>query len=251
MNKDTQGTSDTESTGRSGQKTRDRILQKSLQLFNEQGERQVTTNHIAAALGISPGNLYYHFRNKEAIISELLLGYQHEILGLLEIPSDRPMQLADKFRYFQILSSQFWKYRFLHRDSNHLIESSAILKERYPVFARQVMQQGIRIYQGFVDAGLMRATAVEIEALIINIWIVMTSWSNFLLMTGHISQTDHIDERWLRQGFRQMVFLEAPYLMGDGLSAYEMLLQQFTGESGLGLWFGVDPIVSDGESRSD
>ena len=37
-------------------KTRDRIAQASLELFNAQGERSVTTNHIATHLGISPGN---------------------------------------------------------------------------------------------------------------------------------------------------------------------------------------------------
>lgn len=52
-------------------KTRDRIIHSATELFNDQGERNITTNHIAAHLGISPGNLYYHFRNKEDIIHSI------------------------------------------------------------------------------------------------------------------------------------------------------------------------------------
>ena len=50
-------------------KTSERIVQNSLELFNQQGERSISTNHIAAHMEISPGNLYYHFPNKQAIIA--------------------------------------------------------------------------------------------------------------------------------------------------------------------------------------
>jgi AcrR family transcriptional regulator len=205
-------------------KTRDRILQISLALFNQRGERVVTTNHIAAEMGISPGNLYYHFRNKTEIIKELMDTYQTETIDLLSLPTDRPLTVADKIQYFQSLSQQLWKYRFLHRDIHHLMDSNEDFKQMYPNFAGQVMQKGKQIYQGFVDAGLMKIEPSEIEALIINIWIVLTNWTNFLYMSGHISHAGVMDERWIWQGLRQMVFLEGPYLIGDSRQAYDTLL---------------------------
>jgi AcrR family transcriptional regulator len=168
-------------------KTKDRILQISLQLFNERGERSVTTNHIAAELGISPGNLYYHFRNKQEIIKELAQQYQAETLEMLALPVDRPLNANDKISYFQVLSNQLWAYRFIHRDVYHLVENNEDFRKIYPRFAGQVMQQGQKIYRAFVDAGLMKMTDSEIEALIINLWIVLTNWTNFLYMSGHIS----------------------------------------------------------------
>ena len=79
-------------------KTRDRIIEASLQLFNEQGERAVTTNHIAAHLGMSPGNLYYHFRNKQQIIAELFERYAAEAEQNLALPEGRALDLDDKAR---------------------------------------------------------------------------------------------------------------------------------------------------------
>jgi AcrR family transcriptional regulator len=206
-------------------KTKDRILQISLQLFNERGERSVTTNHIAAELGISPGNLYYHFRNKHEIIKELMYQYQAETLEVLSLPDYRPLTTNDKINYFQVLSGKLWSYRFIHRDVYHLVESNEDFKKIYPRFAGQVMQQGQRIYQAFVDAGLMKMTPSEIEALIINLWIVLTNWTNFLYMSGHISDNNHLEEKWVWQALRQMVFLEGPYLMGESRATYEQLLE--------------------------
>lgn len=228
-------------------KTKDRILQISLQLFNERGERSVTTNHIAAELGISPGNLYYHFRNKQEIIKELAQQYQAETLEMLALPVDRPLNANDKISYFQVLSNQLWAYRFIHRDVYHLVENNEDFRKIYPRFAGQVMQQGQKIYRAFVDAGLMKMTDSEIEALIINLWIVLTNWTNFLYMSGHISDNTHLEEKWVWQALRQMVFLEGPYLMGESRQTYEQLLRSL-GPSDL--FASLSNLKNDDESWS-
>ena len=205
-------------------KTKERILQLSLQLFNERGERSVTTNHIAAELNMSPGNLYYHFRNKNEIIKELMAQYQQQTLQMLALPEDRVLDANDKIGYFQVLSSQLWAYRFLHRDVYHLVENNEDFKHMYPEFANKVMQQGQKIYKAFVQAGLMEMTDSEIEALTINLWIVLTNWTNFLYMSGHLSDSNHLEEKWVWQALRQMLFLEGAYLRGESRTIYENLM---------------------------
>jgi AcrR family transcriptional regulator len=57
---------------RSAQNTRDRILDAARRLFDVSGTAAVSTNHIAASAGVSPGNLYYHYSNKEQIVAALV-----------------------------------------------------------------------------------------------------------------------------------------------------------------------------------
>ena len=67
-------------------KTAQRILDTAAGLFNERGERNVSASDVALELDISPGNLYYHFKGKDGILSALFLSFYRDIAGMLATP---------------------------------------------------------------------------------------------------------------------------------------------------------------------
>lgn len=191
-------------------KTRERIIQGSLELFNAQGERSVTTNHIAAHLGISPGNLYYYFRNKQAIIAELFALYEGQVEQFLRRPQGRALTIDDKTFYLEALLAAMWHYRFLHRDLEHLLEADAELAERYRAFAQRCMVQASGVYQGFVEAGILLMDPPQVEALTLNSWIILTSWVRFLCTAR--AESVELSEDLMRRGIYQVLALESGFL---------------------------------------
>ncbi|MDF3933046.1 TetR/AcrR family transcriptional regulator [Pseudomonas citronellolis] len=205
-------------------KTRDRIVQESLALFNAQGERSVTTNHIAAHLGISPGNLYYHFRNKQAIIAELFAEYEARVDDFLRLPAGRAPTVEDKTFYLEALLAAMWRYRFLHRDLEHLLESDPELAAAYRAFARRALVNATAIYRGFVEAGILRMTEIQVEALTLNSWIILTSWVRFLCTTQEV--TGDLSEELLRRGIYQVLALESGHIAEDSQAAVDRLAER-------------------------
>ncbi|UVE18245.1 TetR/AcrR family transcriptional regulator [Pseudomonas sp. LS44] len=101
-------------------KTRDRILDCALQLFNELGEPNVSTLEIANELDISPGNLYYHFHGKEPLILELFARFQAEITPLLDPPTDIRLEPEDYWLFLHLIVERLALYRFLFQDLSNL-----------------------------------------------------------------------------------------------------------------------------------
>ena len=200
---------------------------KSLELFNEAGERSITTNHIAAALNISPGNLYYHFRSKEDIIYEIFLTYENSMVQALSVPDDRVITYTEKIGYFESIFNQLWEYRFLHRDLGHLLEESPRLRASYRQFARKVMAQAYIVYNALRKAELIQATEQDVQAMIVNIWILTTSWASFVVSSGFFGEEVVLSQRLLRRGIYQIICLEAPYLQNEALERLPDLLKQY------------------------
>ena len=205
--------------------TRQRIVQAALELFNQQGERQVTTNHIAAHLGISPGNLYYHFRNKQTIVLELFGQYEQLVDQFLQRPQDRVMTVADKAFLLEALLTVLWDYRFLHRDLQHMLAADTELAQRYQRLAQRCLNNAQGIYQGFADAGILRIDAVSIEALVLNSWLILTAWVPFVCSMQ--KESTDLTPAMLRRAIYQVLMLEREYVSAQARPEVDELLQKY------------------------
>ena len=101
-------------------KTRDRILECALDLFNRNGEPNVTTLEIATELGISPGNLYYHFHGKEPLVMALFERFQEELAPLLDPPAEAQLDEEDYWLFLHLIVERLALYRFLFQDLSNL-----------------------------------------------------------------------------------------------------------------------------------
>lgn len=208
-------------------KTKDRILAAALQLFNEKGERKVTTNHICAHLKMSPGNLYYHFKNKQEIIYELFLSYENRVDVNLNRPRGRLLTLEDKLNYLQNVFQGLWEYRFIHRDMEHLLLSEERLHARYRSFFRRSQKNTEAIYEGLREANIIDIEQTELEGLALNTWIIVTSWFSFLQCNLLIEDNDGITLDMLKGGVYQIFLLERPYLTDEYRDQVQAMQEAF------------------------
>ena len=206
-------------------KTSQRIVNNSLELFNQLGERSVSTNHIAAHMEISPGNLYYHFPIKQAIISVLFSEYETLVLSFLHPPEGRFPGVSDKRDYLKHLLNSMWRYRFLYRDIEHLLHSDTELAVRYRRFSAQCLRQGQAIYTGFVQAGILDLTPQQIESLTLNSWIILTSWIGFLCTSSE--NRDQLSEQAIKRGIYQLLVLESGFVTDQYRNEVDELIKEF------------------------
>jgi AcrR family transcriptional regulator len=194
-------------------RTRERILETSLALFNRSGAPHVTTADIADEMNISPGNLYYHFANKDEIVFELYAAYEARVLPLYADPGGRRLDVDDLWLWLHLLFEQMWAYRFLYRDLDELTSRSRKLGVRFGALLRKGAATVVELCRGMGEAGTMRATGHEIEALAQNVVLVAAYWSSY----DRIRRAAHDDapEADAGRAAYQVLALFGPYLNGE------------------------------------
>ena len=187
--------------------TRDRIATTALELFNGRGAHSVTTNHIARAMHISPGNLYYHFRNKEEIIRKIF----DDIVADFDVfwkgngeagPSGFVIKL-------QGMCDLYFKYRFFYLEIASLLAQDGELKKRYQKNQKNRFVQQKDFYAALEAGGYLRKARgdAEIEYVMTAAWIVSDQWLTHLYISGRPVLPETI-----RECVPVLVALISPYL---------------------------------------
>jgi AcrR family transcriptional regulator len=193
------------------QQTRARILDTAARLFNERGTAAVSTNHIAAEAGLSPGNLYYHFADKQEIIRALHGRYAAANERLWQTAPGRPASLAALRAGLAQAMELAWEYRFFERELLALLRADPQLQASY----RQVYQR--RLGQWLAFGGQLAARGAirppqppaTLADLATAIWLIGQSWLPYLEITG-----DPRDPAQLAKGAHLVLAVLGPYLTG-------------------------------------
>ncbi|HYF58925.1 MAG TPA: TetR/AcrR family transcriptional regulator [Burkholderiaceae bacterium] len=209
-------------------RTRERILELSLRLFNEHGEPNVTTSSIADEMNISPGNLYYHFRNKDDIVNALFEQYERDVDRLLELPARREADVEDAWLFLHLMFETIWTHRFVYRDLADLLTRNRRVETRFKGIVERKTRAARRLCDGLAAAGQMRATPFELDALSTNMVVVATWWLSYEYVRDarRFGDAGHPAQAMARGAF-QVLALTGAYLVGDARALFERLAREY------------------------
>jgi len=193
-------------------RTAERILEVTLELFNRFGEPNVSTTLISAELGISPGNLYYHYPAKDELINALYERYERSLNELLNA-SDGVRNVEDAWFFMHSLFETIWDYRFLYRDLNDLLSKNRLLETHFQAVLKNKTRSIRTMLAGMSRSGAVEMEAAEVEPTAQCMVVVLTYWLSFEYVRDprHALEPDHAQQALMR-GAHHVLNLLAPYL---------------------------------------
>jgi len=165
------------------------ILALSIELFNNFGIQEVSTNKISAALGISPGNLHYHFKTKVLILTA---AYEQMEFDLRKAMSDIsfPLTFEKSVVWQENVLSCLWRYRFFFSGLDFFMQRAPKLLVRFTKFQDLVIECLAKLHEDRINDGTMRPVFAPntTQQFAANVWMLWLAWIRWEMINTGISQ---------------------------------------------------------------
>jgi AcrR family transcriptional regulator len=193
-------------------RTAERILEVTLELFNRFGEPNVSTTLISAEMGISPGNLYYHYPAKDELINSLFDRYEKALNELLNA-SDSVRDVEDAWFFMHTLFELIWQYRFLYRDLNDLLSKNRRLETHFQWVLKNKTRSVKALLDSMSRAGAIQIDSREVEPTATSMVVVLTYWLSFEYVKDPRNALEPASaQAALMRGAHHVLNLLVPYL---------------------------------------
>lgn len=191
---------------------RERILEFSLAAFNRQGFDQVSTLTITSELAISPGNLYYHFANRDEIALALIQECELALRRLSQQFEQEVVSGEDYWPYLHSLLTLLDQYRFVLRDLAGPALGHSAIRRPLTKLLGQLRQLGQRALQRLQELGWLQLEQAQRELLAENMLMVIIGW----LQVHSLAHPEPLPPATIRAGVKQLLALVQPYLTATG-----------------------------------
>jgi len=192
-------------------RTRDRILEASLVLFNENGLAGVSTHRIASELGISPGNLHYHFKGKRLIVGGLFRRFEDRLSACMDAATNVGA-VDDLWLSLHLIFEAINAYRFIYRDVDYLLGECPELEARVQALTARNLVASKGMCAGLKDARVIEASDEDVEMLALQIVFSTSCWFTFKRLTPKRAGQPHAEAAL--DAYYTLTFL-SPYVVGD------------------------------------
>lgn len=192
-----------------------------IQLFNKAGMSNVSMKQLADHMGISAGNLKYHYNTKSDLLEAL---YEDMYMVTLEyiLPKNTYLTLF----HFEEMMGKFdalqQEYAFFFNDLVNIIKTHPNIAKRYEAGNLERFKEARKLIDYYVESGRMKAAndVVDYDQVIYAIWMLSTFWQSQKIAINspnfNVNKTSSINLLWQ---------LLLPHLTEKGLEEYQQLRQ--------------------------
>lgn len=212
---------------------RERVVEAAIELMNARGI-VIGTTQIAEHLGISPGNLYYHFGNMQAIVHEILLRLHDELGTSLALDQKEVVDEQRLVGYYANGAMILWRYRFMVSSALELTSGNADLECDYRKFTVAGMDWVAQIIRNVVKhhPGSVVASSRDCKNLAENMWVLWNGWPRH---AEHYRVDTRVSPVAIAHGLEQIAMTLAPYVDAGFHSRVKRGLHRFVESLGQGL----------------